>query len=132
METASGGCQCGAIRYEALGPPGDVYVCHCEECRRQSSSAFGISVIYDEAAVRILKGETRTWRRPAAEGDMTCHFCGDCGARLFHFAGGTVSVKGGSLDEPPDLAGCKHIWVKRKLPGVVIPPGAETFEGDPP
>ena len=32
----TGGCQCGGVRYEV------VFVCHCRECRRQSSSAFGI------------------------------------------------------------------------------------------
>ena len=129
---ASGGCQCGAVRYETVGQPMDTYVCHCEECRAQSSSAFGISVIYDEADVRVIKGETRIWRRPAGEGELQCHFCPDCESRLFHFGAGDVSVKGGSLDQPPDLSGAKHIWTNRKLPGAMIPPGSEVWEEEPP
>ena len=39
----TGGCQCGAIRYEISSPPVELYVCHCRECQKQSSSAFGIS-----------------------------------------------------------------------------------------
>jgi hypothetical protein len=43
----------------------------------------------------------------------------------------TLSVKGGSLDEPVGLTGAIHIWVSRKLPGVVIPAGAATFPEEP-
>ena len=39
----------------------------------------------------------------------------------------TLSIKGGSLDEPPDLTQAVHVWVSRKLPGVTIPPGARQF-----
>ena len=41
----TGGCQCGEVRYECEGEPLALYVCHCRECRRQSASAFGISLI---------------------------------------------------------------------------------------
>ncbi len=54
--TLSGGCQCGAVRYEVQGTPHEIYVCHCRECRKQSSSAFGISVMVRSADVRLLQG----------------------------------------------------------------------------
>jgi len=31
---ATGGCLCGAVRYEVLGPLRDVVLCHCSHCRR--------------------------------------------------------------------------------------------------
>ena len=40
-------------------------------------------------------------------------------------------IKGGSLDEPPDLTGGKHIWTKRKLAGIQIPDGCETWPEEP-
>jgi hypothetical protein len=43
----------------------------------------------------------------------------------------TISVKGGSLDDPPDLRSACHIWTTGKLPGVVIPEGARQFPGEP-
>ena len=42
-----------------------------------------------------------------------------------------VSIKGGSLDRPVDLTRATHIWVSRKLPGVVIPEGAPQFAEEP-
>jgi hypothetical protein len=134
-ETLTGGCQCGAVRYEATGPILELYVCHCAECRRQSASAFGISAIVARDGLRIAKGKPRLWSRPTDGGrTLDCHFCPDCGARLYHGARerlDTVSLKGGSLDRPPDLTHAVHIWISRKLPGVVIPANAKQYPEEP-
>ena len=54
-------------------------------------------------------------------------FCPDCGTRVWHDREGvdwpTVSIEGGSLDQPLDLSAAVHVWTSRKLPGVVIPEG---------
>jgi hypothetical protein len=40
-------CQCGRVSFKTpLPKPLALYICHCEECRRQSSSAFGCSAIF--------------------------------------------------------------------------------------
>jgi hypothetical protein len=130
----TGGCQCGAVRYEIAGEPLAIYVCHCRECRKQSASAFGISVIVPAARFRVVQGEVGTWSRPTDSGrTLDCMFCRACGSRLWHATLGEaeISLKGGSLDEPVDLTGAVHIWTARKLPGVVIPEGATRFEGEP-
>jgi hypothetical protein len=131
----SGGCQCGAIRYEVRGTPHEIYVCHCRECRKQSSSAFGISVMVRSADVRLLKGTLRRWSRATDSArTLACFFCGDCGSRVWHGdkdQADEISIKGGSLDERVDLTCAIHIWTCRKLPGVVIPEGARTFTTEP-
>jgi hypothetical protein len=51
----TGGCQCGALRYEIRAEPLTLYVCHCTECQRQS------------AAVSIVKPGTlddTSWLHP--------------------------------------------------------------------
>ena len=131
----TGGCQCGTVRYEITGPPVGLYVCHCLECRRQSASAFGISVIVGRKDFHLTKGETKSWSRSTDSGrTLHCHFCAACGSRLFH-AGAlereTISVKGGSLDQTLDLGEAIHIWTRRKLPGVLIPEHAAQFPGEP-
>lgn len=130
-----GGCQCGAIRYELLHGPLQLYVCHCTECRKQSASAFGISFIVPQTALRLTRGEPRRWSRPTDAGNtLDCAFCGECGTRLWHQRRGsadTLSIKGGSLDNPPDLRQATHIWTSRMLSGIVLPQGAAQFPGEP-
>ena len=127
---AEGGCQCGAVRYRLTAVPDRVYCCHCTECRRQSSSAFGISVIIAPGAIELTRGTPKEWSRSTAGGGtMACAFCPDCGARLWHRGRGFASVKGGSLDAPPEPTA--HIWLGSKMPWVVIPEGVERWEGEP-
>ncbi len=130
-----GSCQCGAIRFAVPEVPLAVYVCHCTECRKQSSSAFGVSFTVTRRALRLLSGMPQYWSRRTASGHtLECAFCPRCGSRLWHQSTGhpyTLNVKGGSLDAPLDLGDAIHLWISSKLPGVVIPPGARTFAGEP-
>lgn len=131
----TGGCQCGAVRYEIAGPPVSLYVCHCRECRKQSASAFGISLIVRRRDFRLTRGETKRWPRPTDSGrTLYCQFCATCGSRVFHEGAPsreTISVKGGSLDQALDLGKAIHIWTSRKLPGVLIPEHAAQFAEEP-
>lgn len=130
-----GGCQCGAIRYAAPRQPLVLFVCHCTECRKQSSSAFGISYTVARSALRLLQGTPRYWSRVTASGHtLDCAFCSSCGSRLWHQSTGhpnTVNIKGGSLDQPVDLRRAIHLWTSSMLPGVIVPAGATMFEHEP-
>ncbi|MFO0997240.1 MAG: GFA family protein [Alphaproteobacteria bacterium] len=131
----SGGCQCGATRYEITADPVRLYVCHCRECQKQSASAFGISLIVPRAGFRLVQGATKSWTRATDSGRrLTCVFCPECGSRLWHEsepAEATISVKGGSLDRPLDLSAVPHLWTMRMLAGVVIPEGSARHEKEP-
>lgn len=131
----TGGCQCGAVRYEVRGEALGLVVCHCEECRKQSASAFGVSLFVPPGALRVTRGTPQRWSRPAGGGRvLDCMFCPRCGSRLWHQHAGTperISVKGGSLDEPLDLSVAVHIWTSRMLPGVVLPAGVRRHDRNP-
>lgn len=131
----TGGCQCGAVRYESAGEPLALYVCHCAECRKQSASAFGMSLLVPRAGLRVTKGKPEFWTRLADSGrHVRCAFCPDCGSRLWHEREGiseTVTIKAGSLDDPVDVTGAIHIWTSRKLPGMIIPARALQFPEEP-
>lgn len=130
-----GRCQCGSVRYAVPKDPLVIYVCHCTECRKQSSSAFGISFTVARSAFRLLQGTPSYWSRQTASAHMLeCAFCSLCGSRLWHQSTGhpnTINIKGGSLNAPLDLSDAVHIWVSSKLPGVVIPSGARSFAYEP-
>ena len=131
----TGRCQCGAVRYAHSGEPTALYVCHCQECRKQSASAFGISVEMTKAGLRVTQGTPNFWTRDTDSGKrLRCAFCADCGARLWHepeSGADWLTLKGGSLDTPPDISKAIHIWASRKLPGVIIPPDAQQFPEEP-
>ena len=132
----TGGCQCGAVRYEITGPLENPHICHCRECQKQSSSAFGISAFVRRADFRLTQGAVKSWTRPTDTGRrLRCVFCPDCGSRLWHERESEVlpfiSVKGGSFDQPLDLGKAVHIWISRKLEGVVVPEGARQFPLEP-
>jgi hypothetical protein len=131
----SGSCQCGGIRYAVPRVPLVIYVCHCAECRKQSSSAFGISFTVTRSALRLLQGTPHYWSRKTVSGHaLECAFCSVCGSRVWHRSSGhpnTINIKAGSLDEPLDLSNAVHIWVSRKLPGVAIPSGVLSFAEEP-
>jgi hypothetical protein len=130
----TGGCQCGGVRYAHEGAPLALYVCHCLECRKQSASAFGLSLDAPRAGFALIRGQPLMWSRTADSGRARdCFYCPDCGTRLWHEGrdSETITIKAGSLDEPVDVTRAIHIWTKRKLLGIVIPPEAQQFPEEP-
>ncbi len=131
----TGGCQCGEVRYSIEAKPLALYICHCRECRKQSASAFGTSLIVPRSGFRLTNGEPRFWARDADSGRrVNCAFCPVCGSRLWHEAdakSAEISIKAGSLDVAIDASPAIHIWTTRKLPGIAIPPQARQFPEEP-
>jgi hypothetical protein len=135
MAVLTGGCQCGATRYECQAEPATLYICHCTECRRQSASAFGMSLEVPRAGFHLTKGAPRFWTRPSdSGGTVRCAFCPVCGSRIWHDSGPDterMTIKAGSLDEPIDASRAIHIWTVSKLDGIVIPKNAVQFPKEP-
>ncbi|MBV7327012.1 GFA family protein [Chloroflexi bacterium TSY] len=130
-----GGCQCRAIKYEVTKIPLTLYVCHCTECQRQSSSGFGMSMPVSRDGFTVTQGETQLWSRPAASGrTVNCHFCPHCGTRLFHAPSrndAVVNVKPGTLDVTDWLKPVGHLWTQSAQSWVTIPSTALLFERQP-
>ena len=119
----TGGCACGAVRYAIDAVPRAFYLCHCTECQRQSSSAYGESLRCNPASVTV-EGEMKTARRSSESGAVRLgDFCPDCGVRLFHRSEGDrdrLNVKAGTLDDTSWLVPAGHIWTASKQPFVLI------------
>ena len=132
----SGGCACGAVRYEVTSLPLMLYVCHCTECRRQSTAAFGMSMPVAKDGFRVTRGGPEYWERTADNGStVRAAFCAACGTRVFHLPTrnqGIVNVKPGTLDDSGSLEPVAHVWTRSKQSWVVIPEGVLRFETQPP
>ena len=135
-EPWTGGCQCGAVRYEI--EPLEVltlYCCHCRECQRQAASGFGMSMLLRRRGFRLLRGALRNWSRPADSGGVNCaNFCPSCGVRIFHEGGegsAVISLKAGSLD---DTGGCGRSAISgpgAPSPGSIWPRACCATRGSP-
>jgi len=132
----SGGCQCGAVRYEISGPPRTVYACHCTECQTQSGSAFAMAAVIPKEGFRVTKGEPKMFARQTGPSKiMECWFCADCGTRLYHMPGGADypnrNVKPGTLDDTSWLTPAIHFWTRSAQQWVTIPNDAVRHETQP-
>ena len=52
----TGGCQCGALRYEVTQAPHMIYACHCTDCQRMTSSAFSRRLCFRLTLFALSRG----------------------------------------------------------------------------
>jgi hypothetical protein len=99
----TGGCGCGAVRYEVTSPLVAAVYCHCTRCQRRTGAGFSANARTEPGSFRVIQGEDRlrAWR---PEGGAEKWFCGDCGSALFsRTAEGQVGVRLGSFDSDPGI-----------------------------
>ena len=123
----SGGCLCGAVRYEVHGPLTDPHACHCGQCRRQSGH-FTVATSAAREDFKLLKQETLGWYRSS---DFARRgFCSTCGSALFWDDGSEyVSLNVGSLDQPTGLKLASHIFIEDKADYYEIDDDLDKFIG---
>jgi len=131
IEPKTGGCQCGHIRYEVIGAPLGLSVCHCRDCQRQSGSAFGMSLAISPESFHLGSGTLKSFEVVCESGRIKeCSFCPECGTRIHHRTESGISLKAGTLDDASSLQPEAHYWTLRKQPWVEIPNDAPQFPDD--
>lgn len=99
----TGGCACGAIRYEIAGEPLVCVDCQCRDCSRESGTGHASHVVFLRANVN-LSGQASLWDMTADSGNIkTRAFCPKCGSPVYMmFAANPaiLTVRAASLDEP--------------------------------
>lgn len=114
--TYSGGCHCGAIRYEASGTPQHVALCHCSDCRKSAGAPMVAWAAFDEDELKLTMGEPKTFN---SSGETWRSFCGDCGTGLFYrnqsFLPGIVDIQSATLDDPDVLPAGAHIQTAERI-----------------
>ena len=127
--TLTGGCYCGAVRFEAEGVVKMRGLCLCRTCQKISGGAGNLFFGIAADGFRYTKGEPCLFARdpeaPARE------FCGTCGVHLAARspkAPGGVIVKVGALDDPALFGGPEiAVWTEEKQPFHALPEGLKAF-----
>lgn len=127
----TGGCLCGALRYEALGEPQSQGYCFCRDCRRASGSGFVPFLSFPASSLRFVGEMKQSIVRSARGGHAVRNRCAICGSLVFGGPVGTASehtIYGGSLDQPALFRPTIAIFTRDKPDWVLVPPGLEEFD----
>jgi len=126
-----GGCACGAIRYRLASDPMFIHCCHCSNCQRQTGSAFVINLLIEAERLEEVSGSAQPVDVPRDGGGVQRIFrCPRCQVAVFSEYGSREVrfVRGGTLDDPGDIAPDVHIFTRSKLGWVTVPQGTPAFE----
>ena len=109
----TGGCGCGAVRFEIDAPLLSASYCHCTRCQRRTGTAASANARLAPGSFRFVAGEEhiRTW---APEGGFEKAFCSLCGSALFSRAPESpepMGVRLGALDSDPGIRPQWHQFV---------------------
>ena len=119
--TVTGGCLCGAVRFEASGEPDRVGVCHCLDCRKHHGALFFAAAMFPAEQVTIT-GESASWAGR--------HFCPRCGSSVFARHGSEVEVHLGALDETDRFVPEYELWTIRREEWLPSFPDTHVFDRD--
>ena len=116
----TGGCYCGAVRFQAPPPPLYQTNCHCSNCRRAIGAQSVAWITVNRADFRLEKGaptrfrtDTGAWRT----------FCGRCGTSLTYERDSRpdeVDITTGSLDYPDEFRPTKEFYTDEKVSWVAV------------
>lgn len=128
----TGGCACGALRYEFSGEPLAVFNCHCQTCKKTSGGAFVSGVILPEAAFTWLTaGRPTYYASPGDSGKpIRRGFCATCGTHVhttLDAKPGVVAVGVGSLDDPSCVKPQLNFYTDHALSWVHIGDDTKNF-----
>lgn len=117
----TGGCGCGAVRFEVTAPLVSASYCHCTRCQRRTGTPSSANARAAPGTFRVVEGEEhiRGW---APEGGAEKLFCGECGSAVFSRKGDAIiGVRLGAFDTDPGVRPQWHQYVAYAMPWHPLP-----------
>ncbi len=132
----TGGCYCGAVRFECTAAPKDIemFKCHCRDCQHVSGGGHTPIVFVPASTFKFTRGTPRYF---STDSDLTgprSHkrsFCPECGSRL---TGGespestNIGMTVGSLDDPEGFEPSAEFWMSDAHPWDLSAPESAKFD----
>ncbi len=131
----SGGCACGALRYETDAEPVFSNHCQCTDCAKRSGTGHSSYLTFPDKTDVTVSGEAKIWTVRADSGFDKHHaFCPVCGTPVyltFDRMPGIFTVHATSLDVPSLFAPTVITYASRALPWDDMSPTLKAFETSP-
>lgn len=131
----TGGCLCGAVRYESNVEPVFAGNCHCKDCQRASGGPYTPAMFFPAAGV-IVTGTTKVYQAVADSGNtIDRHFCPNCGSQLFTRLSAMpdlIGLRAGTLDDSSLYKPALDIYVSRASHWDFMDPKLPKFADAPP
>jgi hypothetical protein len=103
MARYTGGCLCGAIRYEISAEPMMAGHCHCRDCQRTTGAGHSSLIGFAKEALKVT-GSPKYYAAKANSGNTANRgFCSNCGSWVTGWSSGMpgmMTITAGSLDDP--------------------------------
>jgi hypothetical protein len=120
----TGGCLCGAVRFELSAPPIVASYCHCTRCQRRTGAGASPNAAVDGNHFQITAGADllKAWRHP--DGGFEKLFCGECGGHLYSRSPDDHSQMGirmGAFDGDPGVRPVYRQFVAYAAPWEPVP-----------
>jgi hypothetical protein len=131
----SGGCLCGAVRYECSTQAVMNINCHCRSCQKSTGSGYAPILMVPIAATTIT-GEVRYYDALGDTGlSVSRGFCPTCGSPLFGKPAvlpDLIGIKAASLDDPSHYQPGADIYTDSAQPWDCMNPNTLKFAKAPP
>ena len=135
-DNKTGGCLCGAVRYELQADTSKIVQCHCQNCQKISGAGASANILVDAASLKMTGVQPKIYVDTADSGNqLNRAFCPDCGSSLYsqrHNMMEKFVLKAGSLDNSNDAKVVMNIWRQSARPWVVTDPEVATFDQNRP
>jgi hypothetical protein len=131
----TGGCLCGAVRYELSAPPVAAGYCHCTRCQRRTGTAAAPSALVAPGSLSVVAGaeHIREWH---PDRGWSKAFCTRCGGALWSRnpdAPDEYGVRMGTFDRDPGIRPAYRQHLASAVAWEPVPDdGLARFEGPRP
>jgi len=112
---ATGGCQCGTVRYALYVAPQNSHVCHCRMCQRATGGVFAALAGAPKAEFAWTRGEPGVFKSSSLASRAYCRDCGTPLSFSYDMSEARFYVTIGSLDEPESAPIIMQYGVESKI-----------------
>jgi len=113
----TGGCMCGAVRYEAKAGPSRVLHCHCQSCRKHAAAPVAMLAVLKANQIVFTGGDRKICQSSPGVGRAFCAIGGTSRSweTVFGNEGPICAIHISAFDNPEALAPTAHSFYPERI-----------------